>query len=193
VRDAWLSGIQAALVAVATGLVMGWLAKARLRQRPATETSTLMHPKSTLLLGLVPMVLLLGVALISNTVGRNSSTTIWTTLGCIAFASLGVPIISDYYFARHRLLDDGMAYGGMFGQRGQFRWSEVTRVRYGAVAKWFVIELSSGAKVRISAMLLGLPEFAIAILAQVPRNFIDDASYGVLCDTAEGNLPSIWQ
>jgi hypothetical protein len=193
VKDAWWSGVQAALVAVATGLVMGWLAKARLREHPATGKGQLIHPKATLVIGLVPMVLFLGIAVISNTVGKNGSTTIWTTLVFIALAALGVPLVSDYYFARHRLLDDGMTYGGMFGQRGHFRWSEVAHVRYGAVAKWFVLELSSGKKVRISAMLRGLPEFAAAVLAHVPRHVIDQASYDVLRDTAAGNPPSIWQ
>jgi hypothetical protein len=130
---------------------------------------------------------------VSNTVGKNGSTTIWTTLGFVTFAMLGAPLVADYAFARHRVTDDGMQYGGMFGKRGSFRWSEVTRVRYGKVAKWFVVELHSGAKVRVSAMLLGLPEFALAVLANVPRSVIDNASYGVVCETAEGDPPSIWE
>lgn len=191
-KDAWWSGMQGAVVAVVTGLVMGWLAKTRLRKRPPADAGKLVHPTSTLLVGLLPIVFFLGIAVISNTVGRNSSTTIWTTLGFIAFALLGVPLVAEYCFARHQVLDSGMSFGGMFGQRGRFNWSEVTRVRYGAVAKWFVLELHSGVKVRISAMLLGLPEFAAAVLAHVPRHAIDDASHGLLRETAEGNPPSIW-
>jgi hypothetical protein len=193
VKDAWWSGLQGAVVAVVTGLLMGWLAKARLRKRPVTDAGKLVHPTSTLILGLVPMVFFLGIAVISNTIGKNSSSTIWTTLAFIAFAALGVPLVCDYFFARHQVLEDGLAFGSLLGRRGRFRWSEVTRVRYGAVAKWFVVELHSGVKVRISAMLLGLPEFAVAVLAHVPRSAIDDASYGVLRDTAEGNPPSIWE
>jgi len=185
--------MESAIVVLVTGLIMGALARARLRQRSATEQGKLVHPTSTLVVGLVPIVLFLGIAIVSNTVGKNSTTTIWTTLGFIAFALMGVPLVLDYFFARHQLLADGMAYGGMLGKRGRFSWSQVTRVRYSQGAKWFVLDLHSGARVRISAMLLGLPEFAAALLAHVPRAFIDSASYEVLHDTAQGRPPSLWE
>lgn len=181
------------LVAIVTGLVMGGLAKARLRKRPALEARKLVPPKSLLVIGLLPIAFFLGIAVISNTVGKNSTTSIWTTLAFIAFAALGLPVVSEYYFARHEVLADGMAYGGIFGKRGRFTWSQVTRMRYNAGAKWFVLDLHSGTRVRISAVLLGLPEFAAAVLAHVPRSVIDDATHGLLQETAAGNPPSIWQ
>jgi len=193
VKDAWWSGLEGVLVAIATGLVMGGLAKARLRKRPATEASKLVPPKSFLLIGLFPIVFFLGIAVISNTVGKNSTTTIWTTLAFIAFAALGLPLVSDYYLGRHELFADGMVYGGMFGKRGRFVWSQVTRIRYNAGLKWFVLDLHSGARVRISVVLRGLPEFAAAVLAHVPRSVIEDATYGVLQETAAGNPPSVWE
>jgi len=67
----------------------------------------------------------------------------------------------------------------------------VTRVRYNEGAKWFVLDVHSGARIRISAMLLGLPEFAAAVLTHVPRNAIDEASYRVLDQTAQGKPPSL--
>jgi len=193
VKDAWWSDIQGVLVVIVTGLVMGGVAKARMRKRPATEARKLVPPKSLLVIGLFPIVFFLGIAVISNTVGKNDSTTIWTTLGFIAFAALGVPVVSEYYCARHEVLEDGMLHGSMFGKRGRFAWSQITRMRYNAGMKWFVLDLHSGTRVRISAVLLGLPEFAAAALAHVPRSVIDDATYGILQETAAGNPPSIWQ
>jgi hypothetical protein len=193
VNNGWWSDLEGVLVVIVTGLVMGWLAKARIRQRPTSEAGKLVHPASTLVIGLVPMAFFLGIAVISNTFGKNRTTTIWTTLAFIGFGALGLPLVLDYYFARHQVLADGMAYGSLFGKRGRFRWYEVARVRYNAAAKWFVLDLRSGSRVRISAMLRGLPEFAAALLAHIPRTVIDDASYRVLRETAEGKLPSIWE
>lgn len=185
--------MEGVIVALATSLVMGGLAKARLRKRPAMEARKLVHPRSSLLLGLFTTVFFLGIALISNTVGKNSTSTIWTTLAFVAFAALGAPLVSDYYLGRHEILEDGMVYGGTFGKHGRFAWSQVTRIHYSTGLKWFVLDLHCGTRVRISAMLLGLPEFAAAVLAHVPRSVIDDATYGLLQETGAGNPPSIWE
>jgi hypothetical protein len=101
-------------------------------------------------------------------------------------------MVADYCFARHEVSDDGMEYGRMFGQRGSFRWSDVKRVRYGAGMKWFTIDLQSGKRVRVSAMLYGLPEFAQLLLDHVPAALIDEPARAVLTATADGSPPSIW-
>jgi hypothetical protein len=133
-----------------------------------------------------------GIAVISNTVGKNSTTTVWTTLGFLVFALASLPMIADYYFARHHVSELGMDYGRMFGQRGTFSWSDVKRVRYAPVMKWFAIELRSGSTVRVSAMLMGLPEFARILLAHVPKSAIDNETYTLLCETEQGKPPSVW-
>jgi hypothetical protein len=89
-------------------------------------------------------------------------------------------MVADYYFARHHVSELGMDYGRMFGQRGTFSWSDVKRVRYASVMKWFAIELRSGSTVRVSAMLMGLPEFAGILRAHVPKSAIDDETYTLL-------------
>ncbi|HYQ01858.1 MAG TPA: hypothetical protein VER96_24460 [Polyangiaceae bacterium] len=192
-KFAWWSEVQGVLVALLTALIMGGIAKARLRKRPTQEAGTLVHPKSSLVIALLTVVFFFGIALISNTVGKNSTTTPWTTLCFLGLGALGLPLVSDYYFGRHELVDGGMVYGGTFGKHGRFVWSQVTRLRYSRGLKWFVLDLHSGTKVRISLMLLGLPEFAAAVLAHVPRSVMDDATYGVLQETAAGNPPSVWE
>jgi len=41
-------------------------------------------------------------------------------------------------------------------------------------------------------MLVGLPEFARAVLANVPANVIEPETRPILEATANGNPPSIW-
>jgi hypothetical protein len=67
-------------------VVMGWVARSSFRKRPDSEATTLTHPISTLVIGVVGVVFFGGIAVISNTVGKNSTTTVWTTLGFLAFA-----------------------------------------------------------------------------------------------------------
>jgi hypothetical protein len=85
----------------------------------------------------------------------------------------------------------------MFGQRGILRWSEVRKVRFASVMKWFVLELHSGTTVRVSAMLIGLPEFARLLLRYVPKEAIDPEAHALLLETTQGrpltsgvNLPT---
>lgn len=65
-------------------------------------------------------------------------------------------------------------------------------LRYSHSAKWFRLDLADGWVVRISAMLQGLPEFAAAVLAQVPPAAIDGDTRTVLEATARGELPRVW-
>jgi hypothetical protein len=59
-------------------IVMGWLARSRLRARPASDTRRLVHPASTLIVGLVAFAFFAGLAVVSNVV-PNKTTTWWTT------------------------------------------------------------------------------------------------------------------
>ncbi len=191
-QDWWIPIAKAALWGIAIAMVMGWVARSRFSKRPVSDAETLAHPVSTLVIGLIGVLFFGGIAVISNTVGKNKTTTVWTTLAFVAFALASVPMIMDYLFARHRVSERGMDCGRMFGQRGSFVWSEVKRVRYASVMKWFAIDLRSGSTVRISAMLMGLPEFAHMLLLHVPRSAIDDEAYVLLRDTEEGRPPSVW-
>jgi hypothetical protein len=171
--------------------VMGWLARTRSRPQPPHDSHTLAHPRSTLAIGLICggffLILAVWSALYPGTTGSPLISAFF-----LGFAALGIPLILDYRNARHTLTSDGLRYGKMLGAGGSLRWSEVRTVRYSEVAKWFRLELMDGRVVRISAMLRGLPEFAGAVLAQVPASAIDADTRAVLEATAKGDLPKVW-
>jgi hypothetical protein len=58
--------------------------------------------------------------------------------------------------------------------------------------KWFRLETRTGAVARISAMLIGLPEFARLLLAHAPADAIPPETLLVLEATAAGNPPPVW-
>jgi hypothetical protein len=142
-------------------------------------------------LGLVCFVFFAGAAIVSN-VFRNHTTTWWTTSIFVGLALLSFPMISDYFIARCKVSEDGLAYRKITGAARYLRWSELSHVRYATGMKWFRLETKSGDVARISAMLMGLPEFAGLLLAHTPKDAIDDDALPVLQATAAGNAPSVW-
>jgi hypothetical protein len=58
--------------------------------------------------------------------------------------------------------------------------------------KWFKIQTSSGEIARISSMLVGLPEFAQAVLSNVSTEAIDSNTLSILEATASGFPPTLW-
>jgi hypothetical protein len=187
----WAPVLQWGLWAVLMTIVMGWLAHTRSHPRAAGEAHTLAHPRSTLVIGLICGGFFLALAVLSA-VFPNKTGSPLVTLFFLAFAVLGLPLVLDYRNARHTLTPDGLRYGRMLGNGGMLRWAEVRRVHYSEAAKWFRLELAAGEIVRVSAMLKGLPEFAAAVLAQVPPAAIDPDTRAVLQATAHGELPRIW-
>src|SRR4029450_4211426 len=151
-------------------VVMGWVARSRFRGRPAADARRLAHPPSTLLM-LVVFALFAGIAVVSN-VYANHTTSVFTTAVFVGFAALALWLVADYFVGRHEVSDEGMSHGSLTGRR-QFRWTEVSGVRYSPAMKWFRLEIRSGRAARVSAMLVGLPEFARLALAKVPAGAID--------------------
>lgn len=191
-REWWTILMQWTIWVIVMTLAMRWLAKSRTSKRPDSAIGTLVHPKSTLITGIIVASFFFGIAIISNTVGKNSTTTIWTTLCFIGFGLMGIPIITDYFFGRHQVTAEGIEYGRMFGQRGTIRWPDVSMVSYSAFMRCFVLKSQSGRKIRISAMLMGLPEFARLVLLNVSHGLIDDHAHLVLRKTEQGQLPNLW-
>lgn len=172
-------------------LVMGWVARARLRARCASAANVLEHPTSTLIIGLVCSGFFLAVAVLSYLFpGKDGS--IWISLFFVGFALLGVPLLIEYFRVRHHLEPGGMRYRSFLGKSGTLRWNEVASVRYAPAAKWFRLETRRGEVVRISAMLTGLPEFARAVLLEVPMLSIETETRTLLEQTASGSPPSLW-
>lgn len=190
-RAWWITAIQWSLWFVVMSFVMGWLNKSRHRSRPPSEQRRLVHPSSTLIIGLTCLFLFGGIAVVSN-VFKNKTTTWWTTSLFVGFALLAVPMILDYFIARHTISEDGLAYKTITGASKYLRWSELRTVRYAPVMGWFRLETQSGDVARVSVMLMGLPEFARLVLAHAPVEAIDDETLPLLRATADGQPPYVW-
>lgn len=188
--DWWAGAIKWTIWAIVMTAVMAWLARSRLKPRPPAESGRLYHPASTLITGFAGFAFFAGVAVISN-VYANRTTTGWTTALFVGFAVMSVPIMLDYFLARHAVSDEGLSYGRLLGRRGYLRWSELYRVRYAPVMKWFRLETREGKVARISAMLVGLPEFARVLLRRAPPGTIDEPTLQILRSTAAGHLPPL--
>jgi Bacterial PH domain len=187
----WGPVLQWGVWGVLMALVMGWLAKSRLRRRPVSEARRLVHPPSTLIVGLVCLAFFLGLAIVSN-VYANKTTTVWTTAAFLGFAALSVPVVASYFLGRHEVSEEALTYGTLGGRRLHLRWSDVVRVRYAPSMQWFKLETRTGHVARVSAMLIGLPEFARLVLAHVPAAAIDSETAAILKTTAGGDPPSLW-
>jgi hypothetical protein len=116
----------------------------------------------------------------------------WTTAIFTGFALLSLPLIADDFLARHEVCEEGLSYSRLTGRRGYLKWSEPRRVRYAPAMKWFGLETASGDVARISAMLVGLPEFASLLLAHAPSQAIEADTSPILRATAAGQPPPVW-
>jgi hypothetical protein len=187
----WMTALQWTLWLAVMAMVMGWLARNRLRARPAADARRLVHPLSTLIVGLVAFAFFAGLAVVSNVV-PNKTTTWWTTAVFVGFALLALPLVSGFFLEQHDVSDQGLAGRTFAGVRKHVRWSDLSTVRYAASMKWFRLETRSGRVARISVMLMGLPEFARLLLQHAPKDAIDAETLNVLQETAAGNPPSVW-
>ena len=191
-RPWWAHGLQWGLWAVCMSLVMGWLGRSRKRSEPATRTgeAKLHHPVGILIVGLVCAGFFTALAVWAGLSAKPEDRRIAPFF--LIFVLLGLPLVLDYVNARHSLRADGLQYGRMLGGGGVLHWSEVMRVRYSQAMKWFRLETRDGQVARISAMLVGLPEFARAALDHVPADAIDAPTRAILEATARGELPPVW-
>lgn len=184
--------VQWAAGAILMTLVMGWVARSRFKPRRPSDLRRLVHPISTLIIGLIGFIFFASIATISN-VFPNRTTTWWTTTGFIGFALMSFVWIADYCLARHEVSEEGLIYRRLTGSRGKLKWSELRRVRYAPAMKWFRLEDRSGEVARISTMLIGLPEFARVLLANTDPSVIDAETLPILMATAAGSPPPVWQ
>jgi Bacterial PH domain len=172
-------------------LVMSWIARSRGRPRPGGAARQLQHPISTFIIGLTGFLFFAAIAVVSN-VFANATTSWKTTTIFVGFALLALPILADYFAARHEVSEEGLRYGRLFGSGGFLRWTDLKSVRFSDAMKWFRLESKSGKVVRLSVMLMGLPTFAQLLLAHAPRQSIEKNTLPVLQTTAAGNPPSVW-
>ncbi|NOT24967.1 MAG: PH domain-containing protein [Acidobacteria bacterium] len=190
-RSWWELAIQWTVWAIVMTVVMGWLARSRFPRKRLDNPGALRHPTSTLVMGVVCFCFLGALSVISATT-TNKTATWWTTTIFAGFAASSLVLILDYFMARHQVSNEGLAYRKLLGKTGFVKWTELKKVRYASALKWFRIETTSGEVVRVSAMLMGLPEFAEALLRSAPLESMNLETRQILRATAEGNPPSIW-
>jgi hypothetical protein len=188
----WLTALKWTLWAIVMAVVMGWLGRNRFRPRHKEELGTLRHPTSTLMIGVVCFSFCAALTIYSAV--TTDKTASWQTTTLFAgFAAMSALMTLEYFMARHCVSDEGLAYRKLLGSTGFLRWSELKRIRYGSTMKWFRLDAMDGRVVRLSAMLMGLPEFAQALLKSAPAEAMDSDTLQILQATAEGNPPSLWE
>jgi hypothetical protein len=183
--------IQWGIYLVAMTLVMGWLARSRLRSPDATTTGgvLLKQPVGMLFLGLVAMGMFGAFAVLSYG-ARTGGPGVAAIF--LVFVALGAYVTYSYFADRLELRPDGIVYPRL-ARRWRFApWDEISAVRYGSAMKWFVFTLRDGTRLRASAILIGLPALAEATLRHVPTERIAPDAMGVLRETADGRPPSVW-
>lgn len=190
-RPWWMTVVQWTVWALIMSAVMGWLGRSRLKERPTAETRVMRHPTSTLIVGVVCVGFFAAMAVVSA-VSIDGGGTWWITLIFVGFALMSLPMLLDYFIARHEVTEEGLRYRKLNGARKFMRWSDVRQVRYAATMKWFRVESTSGEVARLSVMLMGLPEFARVLLDRVPDGVVQSGTESVLQATAEGRPPSMW-
>lgn len=191
--SSWISTlISIVFWVIAMTLITRWMARSRMRIEPADDGMQLRHPLPTLVIGLAATLFSVGMCIAAFTWADGPGGMLAGVLVGLSMLALSLSLVADYYFARHRVDGRGMHYGRMAGQRGSFLWTEVRRVNFSEAMNWYWLTLESGATVRVSGLLIGLPIFAAHVLAQVPSGRIDATARGKLEAAAQGRLHKLW-
>ena len=190
-RGWWMDAVQWGTWFVLMCLVIGWLARSRMGNQASEASAELRFPRTVLIVGIIAWVFFIALAFLSL-LYPNTTGSLWVSLAFIGFAALGAHWVIEFFYVRHRVEPDGLRYRTLGGGSGFLRWSDIARIRYSAMTKWFRIEGVSGEVVRVSAMLMSLPDLARAILAAVPISRIDPETSDILQETANGSPPSVW-
>ena len=177
------------LTSAALVLALGWLGRSR-KQRPQWVSGTLIlrYPKSVMIVGLADAVLFGGIAA-GLWLSPQRPDEGPTLLGLLSLCLLGVGIVLDCCRTRLDVSEAGVVSRTILGRLQTSLWMDVRLVRYERALKWFRVELRNETSFRVSAMLVGLPQFAQLLLASTPSAEIDDETRGILRDGASGLLP----
>ena len=190
-RAWWVHVLQWGTWLVLMTVAMGWLARSRLGGRAAARSNILRFPRTVLVVGLIAWIFFVALTVLSLLYPNNTGSPL-VSLAFLAFAAFAAHWVVEFFYVRYRIESNGLHYRTLFAGKGFLRWEDVARVRYSELTKWFRIDGTDGEVVRVSAMLLSLPDFARAMLRAVPGSRIDPATSDILQETANGSPPSIW-
>ncbi|WP_416761999.1 hypothetical protein ACNI65_06880 [Roseateles sp. So40a] len=155
-------------------------------------TISMRHPLSTLVTGMLSAAFFFWLAAVSAVSGKHAVATLGTAVCFVALGLMALPMVVDYFRARHLLSEDGLDAGRRLSGRVSLKWAEVRRVRFSPTMKWFVLEDAAGAKVRVSTGLSGLPDFARLVLEHVPETALDARTRRLLGEARAGRRPRVW-
>lgn len=177
------------IVAMATAGIQ-WLAQQRLWQQPGDDATALVQPPFMLKLGLFCSTFCC-FALVAMHLWPSCRSEAWVHVGFLGGALGSLYMVADYYLGRHSVDDLGVDYGSVLGQRDYFRWDDVVQVACNHEMEWYRIDLLSGATVRISARMIGMPVFARQMYEHVPDVRFKSRSRSRLGKAAKGGIRRI--
>jgi len=174
---------------ILTSLAYALLARTR---STASDTgglrATMRYSRSLFSLALIPPSLCFAASAL--VVSFETRPELATVLGLVALGVVFSGLALECLIARHDIDERGFASHTLLKRRGHTPWAEVTRVRYWAPSKVFVLDLRDRTTVRLSVLLSGLPTFARAVMLGAPQADIDRPTRLVLDRTARGTLPT---
>jgi hypothetical protein len=88
----WGPAVQWTVWGILMTLVMGWVARSRFKNRPHSDSQRLVHPPSTLIIGVVVFLFFAGIATISNVFANKTvrATVGWLVAGDISSGQISV-------------------------------------------------------------------------------------------------------
>jgi Bacterial PH domain len=183
----WIRALLVVVTVVTMGILMVWLTRSR--EVPSARPTLLHYPPSVLVIGGLFTSLFLVFAGLSFNAPTGGLVISILFLGVALLSAL--PVL-DYFVEAFEILPEGLKFRSLLRGSGVVPWHAIIQVSWSRLGKWFVIRLSAGRPVRVSAMLRGLPGFATTLLRVVPRHTIDEEAYKLLKATGDGNLPRLW-
>lgn len=189
-RPWWSHALQWAAWVVAMSLVASWVARARKAARPAGTALVLVHPPTTLIIGVVGTAFFGSLAVVSASFVEADEW--WVPFVFMGFVPISAAMLVEAVRVRHELTDAGIAYQGLLRRYELIRWNEIASARWSPTMKWLVVTTSDGRVMRFSAMLNGLESLARSLVARVPALHVDEETARMLADAREGRLPNVW-
>ncbi len=155
------SGVGGVVGGLVGALFSAWLAS-RMRNTKAEilgGNSTLLYHKAYLALGWITFGLFATAAVASQFSEENGRVKVMC-LGIFGgFALLGLMLVTMYYRCRISWHDETLQCSRLFGAPFHFTWKDVMRVKFSAVAQWWILFLQDGRKVRVSTYMAGAVDF----------------------------------